>query len=391
MSNMPISYPDKGIFYLARDKIDVWAARLAEEYTVYFPAVREEKVHFQKYSPHPKDNPADRPVWALERIRAVEPLKGFLFAPRETVARFPPEDGDCPSDSAASLGHAESGTVPDSRTRRGKQLILGAKGCDLMPLQVHQKLYLERDFVDPFYQQRRADTIIISADCPVPESTCFCNLLGLAPYVDSGSDINLTALADGYLLQPMSAIGNELVFGRDKPFRPASDDEVETRDRLRRQAVAQLKEQNAQPWRKDLAEAIEKHRDEKFWRDAGKDCVECYGCLMTCPTCFCYLLYDQATAERRSDAGKAQESSAAESAPGFDRVKVWDACYFQGYARVGGGANARPKMWERFRNRFDCKWMNSHRDFGFHSCSGCGRCYSVCMGKIDIRRILAAV
>ena len=373
MRGMPISYPDKGVFHLARDKIDVWAGRLAEEYSVYFPAIVEDRVHFQKYEPRRQSaETTSAPVWALERIRPVEPIKAFLFSPRETVARFPGREG-----------------LPD---KHRKQVIIGAKSCDMMPLQVLQKLFLERDHVDPFYQQRRADTIIISADCPTPESTCFCNLLGLAPYVDAGSDISMTALEDGYLVQPMSAIGNELVFGRDKPFRPASDDEVETRDRLRRQAVAQLKEQNPQAWRKDLPDAIEQRRDEKFWREAGKDCVECFGCLMTCPTCFCYLLYDQATTEgRRTDAGKTQESPEAEPVPSFDRVKVWDACYYEGYARVGGGANARPRMWERFRNRFHCKWMNCTKDFGFHSCSGCGRCFSVCMGKIDIRRILERV
>jgi len=375
-------------FYLAKDKIDLWAARLAEEYAVYFPAIRENCVHFQRFDAKFLDRGRDAtscrlpPVWALERIRAVEPVKSFLFAARETVASFP------------------SSEPPPGKQRR--QIIIGAKNCDMMPLQVHQKLFLEREHIDPFYQQRLANTIIVSADCPVPESTCLCNLLGLPPYVESGSDINLTAFEDGYLVEPISAVGRDLVFGRDKPFRPATEDEVETRDRLRRQAVAALKEINPKPWRKDLADVVDQAKDEKFWREAARDCVECYGCLMTCPTCFCYLLYDQAGKEpqmhanERESGGKEPQVNASKRNPGeplvsFDRVKIWDACYYEGYARVGGGANARPKMWERFRNRFHCKWMNCTRDWGLHSCSGCGRCYAVCMGKIDIRKILGAM
>lgn len=350
-------------FYLARDRIDLWAARLAEEYSVYLPALKENKVHFQKFEPQLTDKSETHPVWALERIRAVEPVKSFLFPARETAGHFPSPEG-----------------LPG---KYRKQIIIGAKNCDMMPLQVHQKMFLEREHADPFYNQRLTGTAIISADCPTPEATCFCNLLGLVPYVETGSDVNLTALEDGYLVEPISSVGNDLVFGRDKPFRPATDDEVETRNRLRRQAVARLKEINPKPWPKDLPDAIDRVKDEKFWRQAGKDCVECYGCLMTCPTCFCYLLYDQTANGERSETESA--------APTFDRIKVWDACYFEGYARVGGGTNARPKMWQRFRNRFHCKWVNCTRDWGFHSCSGCGRCFAVCMGKIDIRNILGGL
>jgi ferredoxin len=79
------------------------------------------------------------------------------------------------------------------------------------------------------------------------------------------------------------------------------------------------------------------------------------------------------------------------SEQGFVRHKVWDACYYAAYARVGGGMNARPEFWKRFRNRFHCKFMNFPNEYGFNACSGCGRCFSVCMGKIDIRKILEKI
>lgn len=355
-------------FFLAKDRIGVWAVRLAEEYAVFFPGVIENRVHFHKLNLASEDGGIVQPPWALDRIRAVEPVKAFLFSARETVASFPSHD---------------------SEAKARKQIIFGVKNCDLMPLKVHQKMFLEREFVDPFYKQRLAATVIISADCPKPEKSCFCNLLGLTPYPENDGDINLSVLEDGFLVEPLSVIGRELVFGRDKPFRPATDVEVDERDRLRRDAVAQLKEINPKPWRKDLPDAIEQKKDERFWRDASRDCVECYGCLTTCPTCFCYLLYDQASGKAAGVSGSSDKSDRSDIS--FDRVKVWDACYYQGYARVGGGANQRPKMWERFRNRFHCKWMNCTRDWSFHSCSGCGRCWVGCMGKIDVRNILGQV
>src|SRR5271157_1144848 len=98
-------------FFLAKDKIDAWAGRLAEEAHVCFPAVREDRVHFDRYDPKWLTSESGRPVWALERIRAAEPIKGFLFAAREMVARFPD-------------------TGQRNTAREGRQIVIGAKSCD---------------------------------------------------------------------------------------------------------------------------------------------------------------------------------------------------------------------------------------------------------------------
>ena len=58
------------------------------------------------------------------------------------------------------------------------------------------------------------------------------------------------------------------------------------------------------------------------------------------------------------------------------------------YARVGGGANPRAEFLKRFANRFLCKFSDFKFDHGMFACSGCGRCFKACMGKIDIRVVL---
>jgi ferredoxin len=75
----------------------------------------------------------------------------------------------------------------------------------------------------------------------------------------------------------------------------------------------------------------------------------------------------------------------------MERTKVWDACYIAAYARVGGGANPRAEFVKRFYNRFFCKFSHFPSWQKMPACSGCGRCYRVCMGKIDIRKVLAEV
>ncbi|MEO0083989.1 MAG: 4Fe-4S dicluster domain-containing protein [candidate division WOR-3 bacterium] len=346
------------ILFLPKEKFNAWLAKLHDNYTIYYPAPIENKIHYKKLDKKFFDNPFYSIADALTQIRPVESLKGFFYRPKEKV-------GGLVNKSKVEIPFDES-----------PQIIIGAKSCDIKPLMVHQKMYLENEFGEPFYKAQRERTIIIAADCPQPEQTCFCNLLGLKPFVEFGADISLTVLANGYIFEALNSKGENLLRDFDHLFQAATTDDLTRRDNIRKQSISELEKINPTKWRADLSDAINQLKSEKFWQEAGESCVECFGCLLVCPTCFCFLLYDTPL----SDAPKA-----------FERYKIWDACYYPAYARVGGGMNARPEFWQRFRNRFHCKFMNFPNDFGFNACSGCGRCFSVCMGKIDIRKILAKI
>jgi len=330
---------------------------LAGRYNLFYPAQVDtgavnstSTVHWQKYDVN--DFQIER--MALRQIRAAEPIKGFLFKPRERVAKFPerlePEPVKTPT------------------------LLFGVKGCDLRGILVHKQMFLAGEFADPFFAERLKNTALVGADCPAPQPSCFCNLLGLNPYVTEEVDISLTVLDDGWLIEVLSARGRDLIAGLKDGFQPAGSDLIQRREAQRATAVKILKKQNPQDWNPYLPKAIEERtKDTEFWQDGAEDCVECFGCLLTCPTCFCYLLYDAGNAER------------------FERARVWDFCYIPMYARVGGGANPRPGFLQRFINRFHCKFMNFKNQHGVYACSGCGRCFTTCMGRIDIRKILGAL
>ncbi|MFB0508993.1 MAG: 4Fe-4S dicluster domain-containing protein [bacterium] len=336
-------------FVIPKTKFDELLQSLLNEFEIYLPVTEENKQHFRKLNSKDLEVTEKKPTWALEKIRPSESLKGFFFSPRLKVASY-------------------EGVMIKNETKR---LIIGAKNCDLYPMRVHQKMFLEGKFVDPFYKDQLDRTLIISADCPVPEDTCFCNLLGLTPYPTEGSAINLTVVGDSYLLEALTDKGKELIESRPGFFRSAREEEIKERDEQREKSVKLLEKINPKAWRKDLAHGVKKAKKDEFWQEHAKSCIECFGCLMICPTCFCYLLYDQAIAEKD-----------------FDRTKIWDACYYAAYARVGGGVNPRAEFLQRFKNRFHCKFMNFYLDNNFFACSGCGRCLSVCSAKIDIRKIL---
>jgi NAD-dependent dihydropyrimidine dehydrogenase PreA subunit len=328
-----------------------WLARLLEHYSVVVPVVREDRVHWRRLSTADLGQGEDSLTPALVRIRAAEPAKSFMFQPRQMVASLP-----------------ESEPPAEDKPR----LLIGAKSCDLVPLRVHDRILGEGQFADPYYGTQRRRTTIIAADCPKPEDSCFCNLLGGQPYAVDGADVTL-AVGDGfYLFESLTPEGEEMLMAEASLMQPATDAQVAARDDSRRAAVEALGRTNPKPLKPDLPKAVAaRSDDEAFWSRHAATCVECYGCLMGCPTCYCFLLYD-----------KAKET-------GLDRTRIWDACYEAAYARVGGGANPRAEFLKRFANRFDCKFNQFKNDHGFYACSGCGRCYRACMGKIDIRKVLA--
>jgi hypothetical protein len=326
-----------------------WLSALLAQYSVFVPAIVEDRVHWRRLESAELGGDGDNLTPALRRIRAAEPVKSFLFTSREKVATFPER-----------LEPAEPKV----------QVLFGVKSCDLLPIRVHDRIVGEGEFQDPFYAARRKNTILIAADCPVPEDSCFCTLLGLTPYATEGADIALSVAGDGYLVETLTERGEQLVRASGL-FQTATDVHVARREEERKAALEALGRINPKPWNPDLPRAIAaKMSDEAFWRKHAATCVECFGCLMACPTCYCFLLFD-----------KAKEK-------GAERTRVWDACYQAAYTRVGGGANPRGEFLKRFANRFECKWKEFKNDHGFYACSGCGRCLTVCMGKIDIRNVL---
>ncbi|MEO0077891.1 MAG: 4Fe-4S dicluster domain-containing protein [candidate division WOR-3 bacterium] len=330
-----------------------WLARLLEKWAVFFPAEVEGSVHWLRMQPAALSRSGISPAPAFREIRAAEPVKSFFFAPAEKVATFPDK-----LEPAAGE----------------KRVLLGVKGCDLAALKVHDTMFATGEFADPFFRQRRENSVLIAADCPVPADSCFCNLVGGRPYAAEGADLSLAVIDGTYLVEVLSEAGEELLQTGSDLFQPANEGLVQKRNEERRNAERRLAEANPKPLREDLPAALAtRDRDAKFWADAAADCVECSGCLMGCPTCYCFLLYD-----------KVRES-------GTERTRVWDACYLAAYQRVGGGANARAEFRKRFVNRFHCKFQHFKNAHGFYACSGCGRCFLTCMGKIDIRKILAAV
>lgn len=328
-------------YLLSPDKILTFVKELSRDGSLYYPMFEEGRTHLVRFDEAKEFKPD------FMRIRTAENIKHFFFPSRDTVAAFP----------------------KDKTREVTKRYLFGVKNCDLRGVDVYDRVFMGWEPVDPFYKEHRDKTILISADCPDPEDSCFCNLLGLNPYPDGISDLNFTELPNGLLFEACTKRGEEIIDAYRSMFAEATGTDESERKAIREDAIKKLNKINSKPFRKDLPARVEAAGKEKI-RNARDECVECHACLHACPTCYCFLL---------SDYKKGED---------VERVRIWDACYYAAYARVGGGANPRSEIDERFWNRFQCKFDFFTKYENIYGCSGCGRCLLGCSAKIDIREIL---
>lgn len=276
-----------------------------------------------------------------DETRPVQPIKSYLIPPLEEVVGKP-------------------------ATWDKPWLFLGIKACDLNALTILDRAF-GGDFADPNYQLKRQQGYFISSDCTQPLKTCCCTWVGGEPYATTGFDLNLSKIWDGFIIEVGSEKGQRLLDGHEDVMKTVVKEEAKSLERMRKQTTINVKKQN----RNYKLEApqrviISSSYDSSVWSDHVATCVECGACNHACPTCHCYFL-DDITRES------------------FVRLRGWDACQYSGYAVTAGGGTPRPKIVERFRNRYLCKFKYLDDNYNQLGCTGCGRCIEGCQGKIDMR------
>lgn len=321
--------------------VSVWAG----DRPVYAPIIKGEHRHWVRLSAESSIKPE------LDGIRAVEPLKTFYFRVLETVATYP---GD-----TAFLDN-EPGFV-----------LIGAKNCDLRSLECLDKAFADSEPRDPFWVSRREKALVVGADCSDPASTCFCTLLDMAPYPQDDFDLSVAAVSGGLVVEVGSEKGRKALEIEGITLSPATDAQIAERDqnrqRTRDAVVAQNRDyETARPFTELVATGFE----SSAWTKYVGRCREDAACLAICPTCHCFVLYDQSKGESN------------------ERIRVWDFCYLRGYTRCGGGHTARATGSDRFKNKYVKKFQFYPAKFDLIACTGCGRCIEACLARIDMRQVL---
>jgi ferredoxin len=282
-------------------------------------------------------------------------LKPYLFAPREVLWRARRDE--------AGVLHF------DAETRQPPALaVIGVRACDLAALAL-QDLHFLGQPADPGYAAQRQRLLLVAVHCAFPADTCFCASTGDGPRAESGFDLALDELDDGYLVQVGSAAGAAVA--ARLPLQPATAQQ-------RAQAEAAIAEAGQRQFRRlpgrDLQQPLLERLEDPRWDAVAERCLACGNCTSVCPTCFCH-------AERDAPALGGSETS---------HLREWDSCFNEGHSQLHG-FNIRPATRQRYRQWLTHKLGSWHTQFGRSGCVGCGRCITWCPVGIDLTEEASAI
>lgn len=345
------------LYIIAKSDLFDLFSRLAEENRVFVPYDYKDKFFFAEF------DPARESSIQLGGIRQSQPFKSFINPARERII------GDEDSDKRHAPHHSllrSSGT--------GHVIVAGVKACDLASIILQDFVFLKGDYEDPLYAFHRNNTTIISSDCTLAKETCFCIAMAGRPYPEKYFDLNISWLDNSFLIETGSDKGRAVINSYKTFFRTARHADLGAREKIREDVSAQVRDfikRRGTPDTAEIKDTVKKHYDNlAMWQDHSSTCVECGACNLVCPTCHCFLLFDEKSEQK------------------IGRSRVWDACLYKTFARVAGGANPRKHLYERLRNRFDKKFAFFPEVLDHTACTGCGRCIEACPGDIDLREVL---
>jgi len=282
-------------------------------------------------------------------------LKPRVFAPREVLWRA--RRG---TDGALGFEAAAPEAEPLA--------VLGVRACDLAALALQDRHFLD-GVADPAYAARRGQLFLIAVHCTHPAETCFCASTGDGPRAETGFDMALSELDEGFLVEAASARA-EAVMQR-LPLTDASDeqhrraaDEVDAAARAQHRALPS----------RDLRGVLFDNLEHPRWQEVAARCLSCGNCTSVCPTCFCNNQQEQGTLELAAS----------------EHVREWDSCFSAQHSYIHGIV-IRTDTRARYRQWLTHKLGGWHDQFGRSGCVGCGRCITWCPVGIDITEEAAAI
>ncbi len=317
----------------------------AKEYTVIVPAIEKDISEMKKWD--------GKDVSFLDWYRNTRiPPKNIFFPIIEEMFNYT-KDKD---------GYH----ITTPKDANSKKLIFGIRPCDAAALNLLDLAFKE-GYEDPYYQERRSNTILVGFACTRPYDSCFCTSLESSPTDSKNVDLMFTEIGDEYLIEAISNKGKELV-AKTMGTADASEAEV---TKIKTAADAAYKtvarKVNTKSAVKKLQAAFE---NTEFWEKVSAKCASCGVCTFLCPTCFCFDINDE------KEKGQTK------------RVRCWDSCQFSTYTRMPM-ENPREEKWRRVRQKVSHKYLFFPMSFGNKvACTGCGRCIRLCPVNWDITQVI---
>lgn len=246
---------------------------------------------------------------------------------------------------------------------------LGVRACELAAMKIQDRVFTGGEYIDPIYKRRRDAALIVAVNCTMAAPTCFCTSMNTGPRCESGFDLVLTEISDGFILEAGSDTGRTVL---DRLLiATAEAKQLEQAEAARQQAVDQIQKSLNTDGIRDL---LLGNLDHPQWEDVATRCLSCTNCTMVCPTCFCSSVTE--VSDLTGDH--------------VERQRHWDSCFNIDFSYMNGGV-VRNDISSRFRQWLTHKLASWHDQFESSGCVGCGRCITWCPVGIDLTAEVAAI
>ena len=289
---------------------------------------------------------------ATEFLRTVIPPKQFFLPPKEGLFHI------------SGTSDIKVGTEEEPFS-----IIFGLHSCDLHGIDILDKAF-SYGGRDSFYWRRREKTGFIGLSC-LPDKYCLCKSMHTDFIVDI-YDLFLYTLDEVYLVSVRTALGDDMLRLCPDLFREPTEKEIaEYKDRIEERESMFTRIMDIT----NLADLLTLEYKSDVWEQYSHRCLFCGSCVMVCPTCQCFDIYD--STDLLTDITV--------------RWRRWDACMRKDYALVTGGHNFRGARPERFRFRYLHKEIGFAEMHGKATCTGCGRCSETCPAGIDMVEVVRSI
>ena len=276
------------------------------------------------------------------------PPKKYFFPQRETLFTY-------------NL----SGSVSAKSAEELKPLIIiGVHPYDIVAL-LHMDEIFRETKSDPYYFKKRESSIIIGVNIQNMSKWNFSSAMGCET-IDYGYDLMVTDLGNRLAITVGSQKGGELLSKYGVNVSPALARDIQTVGQKKREIMA--KSQQKFDFAPELIPELLKESYSKsgFWEKHSETCLACGSCVLVCPTCYCFDVKDNPDLSLETG----------------ERIRTWDGCLLEDFAKIASGENFRATRPTRYRHRYFKKGKYLYDRFGFVSCVGCGRCSSNCLPDI---------
>lgn len=279
-------------------------------------------------------------------------LKPFLFKPREYLWQVERDEN----------GHLQ---FKSERSQALPLAFIGARACDLQALAIQDAHFIRDRTPDPFYSERRAKILLIGVNCSRSAVTCFCAATGDGPKIQSGFDLCLTELEQGFLVEAGSSVGKKIVSSLQLPTADESHHQ-QAEQQSRNAAAMQIRTMPSATVHNTWLQRL----DATLWDEVAARCLACGNCTSVCPTCFCHSELEDADISGNKS----------------HHYRQWSSCFTQEHSYMHGIV-LRDQTKLRYRQWFTHKLAGWHEQYGRSGCVGCGRCITWCPVGIDITEV----